>query len=210
MIPLSWATEKRKINSLIPWVNNPRVMKAEEVEKLKKSLRDFNLVEIPVINSNGRILAGHQRLRVMQLLGRGEEEIDVRVPNRELTEEEAQKYAIISNKVRGDWDDDLLASMDSNLLLESGFSEAELEKIFDVGLSVEAEVPFTQELSEANNYVVLAFNNEVDWLQIQTLLGLVTVKALDSKPGFEKSGIGRVINGAEAIQKIQQGLRENV
>ena len=70
---------------------------------------------------------------------------------------------------------------------------------------LEPEVEFTQELLEKNNYVVLTFDNDVDWLQAQTLLGLKTVKSLDSKEGFEKKGIGRVMDGASAINKIING-----
>jgi hypothetical protein len=41
-------------------------------------------------------------------LGRGEEFIDVRVPNRELTELEFKEYNIRSNVSIGDWDIDIL------------------------------------------------------------------------------------------------------
>ena len=60
-----------------------------------------------------------------------------------------------------------------------------------------------KELMESNNYVVLAFNNEVDWLQAQSIFDLKTVKALDSKPGFEKRGVGRVLNGAKTINMLK-------
>lgn len=71
---------------------------------LKKSLKKFNLAEIPAINLDGKILAGHQRIKALQLLGRGEELIDVRIPNRQLTEDEAKEYLIGSNAIGGDWD----------------------------------------------------------------------------------------------------------
>jgi len=61
---------------------------------------------------------------------------------------------------------------------------------------------------EEHNYIVLYFTNEIDWLQAKTLFGLKTVKALDSKKGFEKMGIGRVLNGAEAIERIREELRD--
>lgn len=67
------------------------------------------------------------------------------------------------------------------------------------------EIEFTEELMESHNYVVLYFENDVDWLQAQTLFGLKTVKALDSKKGFEKCGIGRVLRGPEAIERIRGG-----
>lgn len=69
------------------------------------------------------------------------------------------------------------------------------------------EIEFTEELLEEHNYIVLYFTNEIDWLQAKTLFGLKTVKALDSKKGFEKMGIGRVLNGAEAIERLRRELR---
>lgn len=127
MSDLIWHTEKRKIKDLIPYEHNPRQMNEKQTEDLKKSLEKFNLVEIPAINSDGLILAGHQRLKIMQLLGRGAEEIDVRVPNRKLTEPEVKEYNIRSNKNTGQWDFDILGSnFDLSELQNWGFDPSEL------------------------------------------------------------------------------------
>jgi ParB-like chromosome segregation protein Spo0J len=124
---LEWSTQKRKINDLIPYKYNPRQMTEKQNLDLEKSLNKFNLVEIPVINTDGIILAGHQRLRILQSLGRGEEEVDVRVPNRSLSEKEVKEYNIRSNKNNGMWDFDILAnSFEVEDLLEWGFEEKEL------------------------------------------------------------------------------------
>ena len=124
---LNWTTQKRKINDLIPTTHNPRQLTEKQAQDLKTSIEKFNLVEIPVINSDNTILAGHQRLRIMSILGRGEEEIDVRVPDRELTPEEAKEYLIRSNKNNGEWDFDSLANnFDIKDLIEWGFEEWEL------------------------------------------------------------------------------------
>ena len=69
----------------------------------------------------------------------------------------------------------------------------------------EPEIEFTEELGEENNYVVLFFDNSVDWLQAQSLLGLKTVKALDSKPGYSKQGVGRVMNGTDFLNLMLGG-----
>ena len=86
MKQINWKTEKRKINELIPFEGNPRKMNEKQVADLKKSLEKFNLVEIPAITTDNVILAGHQRLKILQMLGRGEEIIDVRVPDRVLND----------------------------------------------------------------------------------------------------------------------------
>ncbi len=127
---LIWRTEKRKINDLIPYEANPRQMTEKQVEDLKKSLEKFNLVEIPAIDTDNKIVAGHQRLKILQILERGEEEIDVRVPNRKLTLEEFREYNLRSNKNLGQWDYDVLANLDEEILLDVGFEKEDLDSIF--------------------------------------------------------------------------------
>ena len=99
---LAWRTESRKISDLVPSAINPRTMSPKQIEDLKQSLQKFNLVEIPVIDTNNNLIAGHQRLMVMKLLGRGEETIDVRVPSRKLSKKEYDAYLLASNRIHGD------------------------------------------------------------------------------------------------------------
>jgi DNA modification methylase len=125
--PLVWHCEKRKVKELAPFEHNPRVLTAKQAEFLTASVKKFNLVEIPAINTNNMICAGHQRVKILALLGRADEEIDVRVPNRALTDEEFTEYLVRSNKNTGDWDWDVLANVFSvDNLIDWGFTEAEL------------------------------------------------------------------------------------
>lgn len=80
--------------------------------------------------------------------------------------------------------------------------ELQLEKIHKQEKEEQGEVPFGEELLEAHNYIVLYFTNEVDYLQAQTLFHMQTVKDRNSKPGYIRMGIGRVINGAMAINSL--------
>ena len=139
MKKLQWKTVKRKINALVPFEKNPRKISDKQLKDLTKSLKKFNLVEIPAIDVDGKILAGHQRLKVLQMLGRGEEEIDVRVPNRKLTEKESEEYLIGSNALGGDWDFEKLKSFDLDLLLDVGFDQIDLSHLWDEELEVKAE-----------------------------------------------------------------------
>jgi ParB-like chromosome segregation protein Spo0J len=121
---MKWKTEQRKISDLIPYESNPRQMTEKQNKDLTKSLEKFDLVEIPAINTDGTILAGHQRLRIMQTLGRGDELIDVRVPDRTLTEKEVQEYNIRSNKNTGEFNFDILTNaFDVDDLLNWGFDK---------------------------------------------------------------------------------------
>lgn len=138
MKKLIWHNEKRIVKDLIPYTDNPRLKLSESRRAtLTESLNKFNLVEIPAIDLDNKILAGHQRLSVLIALGRGDEEIDVRVPNRKLTEREFKEYNLRSNVSIGDWDFDLLKVLEPELLLAAGFENVDLSHIFDENLSIE-------------------------------------------------------------------------
>jgi len=124
---INWKTEKRKIADLKPFEDNPRYMTEKQAEDLRSSLDKFGLVEIPVINLDNTILAGHMRIRTLQDMGRGEEEIEVRVPDRMLDMEEAMEYLLRSNKNTGSWDWGKLKDFGTDNLVNFGFDDAEIK-----------------------------------------------------------------------------------
>jgi hypothetical protein len=169
---LVWHTEQRKVNDLIPNPENPRRMSEKQTEELRKSVEKFNLAEIPAINTDNKIVAGHMRVATLQLLGRGDEIIDVRVPSRKLTDKEYKEYLLRSNQNRGDWDWDILAnSFDINELIGAGFDE-ELSFMFDDVMSLsedgfnfekavaEVTVPVTKpgEIIKLGNHILMCRN----------------------------------------------------
>jgi DNA modification methylase len=129
MQKLEWKTEKRKISALMPYAKNPRKLSEKQKQELKKSIEKFNLAEIPAINTDNSVLAGHQRLKILKLLGRGNEVIDVRIPNRLLTKQEAEEYLLRSNKNTADWDFELLKNFDFELLEDVGFDLEDLKEL---------------------------------------------------------------------------------
>jgi DNA modification methylase len=137
---LTWHTESRKVDSLLPHKKSPRKISKEQAERLKKSLENYGLVEIAAIDLDGTILAGHQRMKALQLMGQGDTMVDVRVPNRKLTDEEAERYMIGSNAIHGDWDFDLLKGFEMDLLIDLGFDQKELDDIWNKELKKEFDV----------------------------------------------------------------------
>ncbi len=135
--PLAWHTERRRVNDLIPFAKNPRQISDKQIEDLKNSLETFGLVEIPAIGLDNKILAGHQRIKILQLLGRGESQIDVRIPSRPLSKKEYESYLLASNALGGDWDYAKLKSFEIDLLLEIGFDEQQLSALWDGVLEAE-------------------------------------------------------------------------
>src|SRR3989338_10104414 len=132
-----WRTEKRKIDDLVPHAKNPRKLSEKQRADIEASITKFNLVEIPAINTDNTVVAGHARLNIMQALGRGQEEIEVRVPNRLLTTSEFKEYLLRSNRNTGSWDYELLKSFDTSFLLDIGFDDSDLSDIWDDVLELE-------------------------------------------------------------------------
>jgi len=125
---MKWKTEQRKLKDLIPYEHNPRNLTDKQREDLTASFKKFDLVELPAINTDNQLLAGHQRLKIMLELYGADHEIDVRVPGEKLTEAECQEYNIRSNKNTGEWNFDVLEdAFDFDDLVEWGFSEDELD-----------------------------------------------------------------------------------
>lgn len=153
MIKLIWHTEKRKVRDLVPYEKNPRKLSDFMAQKMKESLENFNLVEIPAIDTDNKIIAGHQRMKIMLALGRGEEEIDVRVPNRALTEKEFKEYNIRSNLNVGDWDWSQLEDIDEAFLLDLGFSSEQFDQNFQT-VDVPEEFDLEKELQKLDIYKI--------------------------------------------------------
>lgn len=128
MINLFWETKKVKVGDLKTLDFNPRKITEEKRQKLIKSLEKFNLAEIPAVNTDMVVIGGNQRVFALMLMGRADEEIDVRMPNRALTEAELKEYAIISNTHAGEWD---------ALKLEEFFADIDL---VDLGLDLDFEI----------------------------------------------------------------------
>lgn len=131
--------EKKNTAELLPADYNPRKdLKPgdAEYEKLKRSIEQFGYVE-PVIwnKTTGRVVGGHQRLKV--LIDMGMTEVDCVVV--ELTEEKEKALNIALNKISGEWDKDKLALLIADLqgadfdVSLTGFEPAELDDLLNIG-----------------------------------------------------------------------------
>ena len=108
MIELEWFTQSVRVGDLKGLPNNPRKITDTERNKLMRSLEKWNVVEIPVCNQDLTLISGNQRVGALVMLGRENEMIDVRVPNRKLKSKEVKELALIGNTHNGEWDFDLL------------------------------------------------------------------------------------------------------
>lgn len=197
-----------KLEDLADAAYNPRKISAKALKGLQASLEEFGIVQPIVWNKRTkRIVGGHQRVRALRALG--SIEAPVVVVNLDEKKEKTLNVTLNNPKIEGEFTDDLQKMLDGiqkdtpalyrNLRMDA------LEASEKKTKSRDGEVAFTQELMEEHNYVVLYFDNTIDWLNFQTYYPLPSVKALSSKKGFEKIGVGRVVKGAEFLKRIQAG-----
>ena len=128
--------EKKNTRDLLPAEYNPRKdLKPGDVEyeKLKRSISEFGYVEPVIWNKvTGRVVGGHQRLKVLMDMGITEVECVVV----ELSEEKEKALNIALNKISGEWDKDKLALLITDLqgtdfdVSLTGFEPAEIDDLF--------------------------------------------------------------------------------
>lgn len=135
---MKWNTEKRKIKDLHENPKNPRKLSKHQAEHLQRSIEKFGLCEPIVINPDGSIIGGHQRIRTLKKMGH--KEVDVYVPERALDDKEIDELTVRLNKNTGDWDFDILANQwELSDLLNWGFSEQDFQIDVDVLQGTEPE-----------------------------------------------------------------------
>jgi hypothetical protein len=194
-----------KLDQLAPAPYNPRRISPKALKGLQESLGAFGVVQPIVWNKRSKhIVGGHQRVRGLRAMG--ETEAPVVVVDLDPEKEKALNLTLNNPKIEGEFTPELDAILielnkDAPAFYQKLRLDA-LEASETKTRQVKGSVTFTQELMESHNYIVLYFDNEIDWNHVQTLYPLPRVKALDSKPGFEKIGIGRVIRGVDFLKKV--------
>jgi hypothetical protein len=199
------------INELKEYSNNAKLHPDEQIEQIKQSIKDFGMNDPLAIDKNNVIIEGHGRLIACRQLGI--EQVPV-IRLNELTEEQRKAYTLVHNKLtmNSDFDIDVLQDELSNIIdfdMESyGFEflddDEEVEEV------IEPEVQFTEVLGEEHNYIVLYFDNDVDWLQICSLLDISEKKNLSTrKDGYvshamERKSVGRVFKGNDVLERLRE------
>lgn len=198
--PLQWRTERRKVADLVPHAKNPRSLSDKQRADLEASITKFNLVEIPAINTDNTVLAGHARLKILKALGRGEEYIEVRMPDRTLTPQECEEYLLRSNRNTGSWDYELLKAFDTGFLLEIGFDDVDLGHVWDDVLQIdedgfreedELEKAKTTDIKEGDRFALgphsLLCGDSTDTAVVKRLVGDALMDMVYVDPPFNIS-----------------------
>lgn len=123
------------INKLIPYINNARTHSAEQLTKLRSSLREFGFINPVIIDRDHNIIAGHGRV----LAAREENITDVPcVFVDHLTPAQKKAYILADNRMAMDagWDEELLRVEIESLQAEAfdvsltGFEDQEIADLF--------------------------------------------------------------------------------
>ena len=124
------------INKLIPYVNNARTHNAQQINKLRSSLREFGFINPVIIDRDFNVIAGHGR--IMAAKEEGINEVPCVFVDY-LTEAQKKAYILADNRMAMDagWDEELLKVEIESLQAEdfdlslTGFDESELAGFFD-------------------------------------------------------------------------------
>lgn len=200
--------KKVSIDKIKPYANNPR-NNNDGVDAVAESIKEFGWQQPIVVDKDNIIIVGHTRYKAAEKLGL--KSVPIVVADN-LSPEQVKAYRLADNKTGEltDWNDKLLQSeLDGITNIDMADFGFDFEKDEDEDLSVEPQYPVSNHLGLENNYIVLKFETDIDWLQAQTFFNLEKVRwnKHSKKPHI---GVGRVIDGANVIkQLLEQGATLN-
>ncbi len=196
-------------------------LKPDNFEKLKRLIIEKGF-RFPVYVWNDKILDGHQRLFVLNHLIEKEGYSfphDVPVCDIEAEDEKEAKHLIlIARSEFGDTSEQgLFEFLESSQIFFTdvkfdlelpGIDVDKFEtKFYESGgepgdIDPAPELDYTSELMESHNYLILYFDNEIDWQSAMEKFRIKTVKTKDSTDTYLRKGKGRVLNGVEIMERL--------
>lgn len=198
---------------LIPYVNNSRTHKPEQINKLRASLREYGFINPVLIDRDYNVIAGHGRLQAAK--AEGIEEVPC-VYVDHLTEAQRKAYVIADNRMAEDagWDEDMLRAelealqeMDFDVAL-TGFDTKELASLFetdsegeedDFDVDAELEKPTFSKAGDIwhlGNHKVIC-GDSTDPETYKKLLGDTKVNLVCTDPPYLvalESSVGKIAN----------------
>lgn len=180
-----------KIDKIIPNEKNPRLIKVDEYERLKESIKEFpEMMELKpiVVNKNMVIIGGHQRYKAYKELKI--EDVWIVIADN-LTAEQEKEFMLKDNKNNGVWDYDMLSiEFPDEILVKYGIKEIDdaatildLEEITTKGNVL---YPIVERFDEHYTAVIIIVKNETNLTFIKDKLQLGKMKE-NKKDGFGQS-----------------------
>ena len=211
-----------RIEDLKPNPKNPNTHPQTQIEILARVVQEQGWRQpIKVSNQSGYIVSGHGRYEAALFMGAEFVPVDYQDYD---SEESELADLLADNRIAelAEMDDKALAALFSELnevdfdLSLAGYVDdvaSVLADAIEEDEEIIASVPFTDVLREEHNYIVLYFDNEVDWLQAESVFPIETVQLLSTRTDgkvnekMKRTGVGRVINGAVALEMIRNAYQ---
>ena len=199
---------KIKIQKLKENPDNPRIISRDKFRKLVNSLKEFpQMLKLRpiVVDEDNIILGGNMRYKAALELGLSEVWV---IQADDLTKDQKAEFIIKDNAGFGKWDWETLANDWSMEVLPDWGGDVVIDQDDIAEMenpnNMNTENVFATELDMQSNYIVLKFNNDIDWIQAKTLFELKTETARRQNGKAWSQGIGRVVDGVKAIKKIKE------
>ncbi len=197
--------------SLTPYHRNPRD-NSKAIESVAQSINDFGFNQPIVVDKNKVIVVGHTRHSAALLL----ELAKVPVTDCDhLTKPQIRAYRIADNRTNENsfWlevelTEELLA-LKPKQRKSTAFTDGELEELLntvEAAASAVGKVGLSEEPLESRNYVVLYFDNDVDWVSARAHFRLRSVYSRPRNGKAWGKGIGHVIDGAKYLRRITKNV----
>lgn len=197
--------------SLTPYYKNPRD-NSKAIEAVAQSIKDFGFNQPIVADFKTKakvIVVGHTRVSAALLL----ELSKVPVTDCDhLTKKQIRAYRIADNRTNENsfWlevelTEELLA-LNPKERKSTAFTDDELDNMLgavEAAVPVAGKIVFSEELLESRNYVVLYFDNDVDWLNARRHFRL---KSVYSKRRDGTRGKRRLVHGAKYLRRITKNV----
>ena len=152
-----------KARDLKTGFGNPRKIKKEKFDELKKSMETYGDFGLFLIDEKDNVIAGNQRLQALLQMNPEQEILCKRLIG--YSESELRAINIKDNVHSGEWDLDLLAEWTADLNIDLGLDlNGDLDK-----KKIEEMEPIR---FEKYNYVLICCDNEIDYNELIRNLGL--------------------------------------
>tara|TARA_R110000751_G_scaffold48895_9_gene108632 strand:+ start:720 stop:1385 length:666 start_codon:yes stop_codon:yes gene_type:complete len=184
------------------WRTHPQAQR----DALTGVLDTVGWVQDVIVNKrSGFILDGHARVAVATQ--RGAETVPVVYVDLDEDEELLMLATLDPLSAMAEADDDALADLLASVTSEDEALTAMLDDLAgaesdDLEGSRGPEMEITPTFMERADYIVLLFDNELDWVAAVDTLGITVVEAPNSRGKNRTHGVGRVIRGADVIQRL--------
>jgi DNA modification methylase/DNA-directed RNA polymerase subunit F len=205
------------ITDLKPAEYNPRKMTEKQKNEIKASIDSFGMVEPIVVNSAKErmniIIGGHQRYYVCNELGyKTMPVVYVSIPDIK----REQELNVRLNKNVAEWDYDMLANIDEELLKIVGFESEELDKIFnlddDKDIDEVPEIPEKPKTKLGDLYQLgdhrLLCGDATKKEDVERLMGEENAKLVFTSPPYNMAG-GMYENYEDNL-KSEEYIRFNI